>query len=159
VTWNPALAPYKNAITNELFVASSIAMYIYFSGDSNTNPYPSPSYSDATNTTLSTLTPLQAHDPLLSDNAIKEYQWIKTHNSTNYQSLYVDGFHISDNQTTCDQRDEMVYIRNQVVVLSGLRQIREATGDVSYLADGYDLTETVINATSYYAPNAGDSAE
>jgi len=160
VTWNPALAPYKNAIINELFIASSLAMYIYFPGDGNTDPYPSPSYSDATNTTLPVLTPLQAHDPLLLlDNAVKGYQWIKTHNFTNSQGLYVEGFHISDNQTTYDQRDEMVSAYIQGIVLSGLHQIWELTGDVFCLADGCDLIETVINATGSYASNAGDSAD
>jgi hypothetical protein len=113
LTWNPALAPYKNAITNELFVSSSIGMYLYFPGDSNTNPYPSPSYTNTTNMTLPPLQPLHAHDPSLLDNAIKEYQWFKTHNFTNAQGLIVDGFHISDNQTTCDERNEMVYSYNQ----------------------------------------------
>jgi len=116
-TWSPALAPYKNATANELFVASSIAKYIYFPGDSNTDPYPSPSYSDATNTTLPAFTPLQAHDPLLLDNAVKGYQRIKTPNFTNSQGLYVDKFHIPDNQTTYDQRDEMIYTYNQGIVL------------------------------------------
>ena len=113
LTWNPALAPYKNAITNELFVSSSIGMYLYFPGDSNAKPYPNPAYANTTNSTLPPLPALKAHDPLLLDNAMKEYQWFKTHNFTNAQGLVVDGFHISDNQTTCDERDEMVYTYNQ----------------------------------------------
>jgi hypothetical protein len=113
LTWNPQLAPYKNAITNELFVSSSIAMYLYFPGDNNTDPYPSPGYTGSTNKTLPTLPPLGAHDPLLLDNAVKGYEWFKTHNFTNAQGLVVDGFHISPNQTTCDERNEMVYTYNQ----------------------------------------------
>ena len=35
MVWNPHLAPYKNAITNELFIAASIGMYLYFPGDDN----------------------------------------------------------------------------------------------------------------------------
>jgi len=151
ITWNPALAPYKNAITNELFLASSIAMYLYFPRDDNPDPYPTPDYFNTTNTTLSALPALTAHDPILLSNAEREYQWFKTHNFTNAQGLIVDGFHISDNQTSCDERNEMVYTYNQGVLLSGLRGLWEATGDTSYLTDGYALVETVINATGWHA--------
>lgn len=151
ITWNPALAPYKNAITNELFMSSSIGMYLYFPGDTNVNPYPSPDYANVTNTTLPPLSALSAHDPLLLDNAVKEYAWFKSHNFTNAQGLIVDGFHISDNQTTCDQRNEMVYTYNQGVLLSGLRGLWEATGNTEYLYDGYDYIKTTINATGWNA--------
>lgn len=63
--------------------------------------------------TLPPLLPLRAHNPLLLDNAVKGYEWFKTHDFTNAQGLIVDGFHISANQTTCDQRNEMVYTYNQ----------------------------------------------
>ncbi|KAK4539678.1 hypothetical protein LTR36_010441 [Oleoguttula mirabilis] len=151
ITWNPALAPYKNAITNELFISSSVGMYLYYPGDSDTNPYPSPAYVNATNLTLPALPVLAAHDPLLLANAVNGYRWFKTHNFTNAQGLVVDGFHISDNQTTCDERDEMVYTYNQGVLLSGLRQLWEATGDTSYLTDAHGYVETAINATGWYA--------
>ena len=159
VTWNPALQPYKNAITNELFMASSIAMYLYFPGDYNTDPYPSANYSLETNTTLPPLPFVQPHDPLFLDNAIKEYAWFKSQNFTNDQGLIVDGFHISENQTTCDERNEMVYSYNQGVILSGLRGLWEATSDPTYLADGYDLIDTVINATGWNAQNATEGAQ
>jgi hypothetical protein len=149
INWNPALQPYKNAITNELFMASSIAMYLYFPGDYNTDPYPSANYSSVTNTTLPPLPFVQPHDPLFLDNAIKEYEWFKTQNFTNEQGLIVDGFHISENQTTCNQRNEMVYSYNQGVILSGLRGLWEATNDPQYLSDGYNLIDTVINATGW----------
>lgn len=159
LTWNPALEPYKNAITNELFVSSSIGMYLYFPGDDNSDPYPSPTYANATNSTLPPLRALHAHDPLLLDNAIKEYEWFKTHNFTNEQGLIVDGFHISDNQTTCDERNEMVYTYNQGVVLSGLRQLWEATGQTQYLEDGYDLIDVVINATGWNAKDYDEAGQ
>lgn len=159
LTWNPALAPYKNAITNELFMASSIGMYLYFPGDTNTNPYPVPNYANITNTTLSSLPTLQAHDPLLLNNAKEEYAWFASHNFTNAQGLVVDGFHISANQTTCDERDEMVYTYNQGVLLSGLRGLWEATGDVSYLNDGYGYVKTVINATGWNARNSYEASQ
>jgi hypothetical protein len=159
ITWNPALQPYKNAITNELFMASSIAMYLYFPGDYNTDPYPSANYSSVTNTTLPPLPFVQPHDPLFLDNAIKEYEWFKTQNFTNEQGLIVDGFHISENQTTCDQRNEMVYSYNQGVILSGLRGLWEATNDPQYLSDGYGLIDTVVHATGWNAQDASDASQ
>jgi hypothetical protein len=159
LTWNPALAVYKNAITNELFIASSVGMYLYWPGDNNTNPYPSPDYVNATNSTLPALPSLAVHDPLLLDNAKKEYAWFKSQNFTNSQGLIIDGFHVSANQTTCDEPDSMVYTYNQGVLLSGLRGLWEATGDTSYLEDGYSLINTVINATGWNAHSANDAGQ
>jgi hypothetical protein len=159
ITWNPALAPYKNAITNELFLASSIAMYLYWPGDSNSNPYPSPDYVNVTNATLPVLPTLKVHDTLLLNNAKEEYAWFKTHNFTNDQGLIVDGFHISDNQTTCDERNEMVYTYNQGVLLSGLRGLWAATGDESYLQDGYAYIHTAINATGWNAHSSSSAGQ
>jgi hypothetical protein len=72
----------------------------------------------------------------------------------NEQGLYTDGFHIRDyprnkSATTCDQRNEMVYTYNQGVILSGLRGLWEATGDTTYLDDGYRLIDNVIKATGW----------
>lgn len=113
ITWNPKLATYKNAITNELFISSSIAMYLYFPGDDNTNPYSSSHHKRSADAQLPDLPPLQAHDLTLLDNAVKAYDWFKTQNFKNAQGLIIDGFHISQDQTTCDQRNEMVYTYNQ----------------------------------------------
>lgn len=159
LTWNPALEPYKNAITNELFLASSMAMYFYFPGDYNTDPYPSANYSLEYNVTLPPMQFLQPHDPVFLDNALKEYEWFKSQNFTNEQGLIVDGFHISDNQTTCDQRNEMVYTYNQGVILSGLRGLWEATGDPKYLQDGYDLINKVVDATGWNTRNTSEASE
>lgn len=159
ITWNPELAPYKNAITNQLFLSSSVAMYLYFPGDADSDPYPSTNYTSRTNATLPPLPPLAARDPILLDNAKKEWSWFQSHNFTNPQGLVVDGFHISDNQTTCDQRNEMVYTYNQGVMLSGLRLLWEATGDYTYLSDGYGFVKTTIQATGWNANNSSQAGE
>ncbi|KAK5711665.1 hypothetical protein LTR17_018300 [Elasticomyces elasticus] len=153
ITWNPALATYKNAITNELFLSSSVAMYLYYPGDTLSDPYPSPKYANVTNSTLPALSRLARHDPILLRNAVDEYQWFKTHNFTNALGLVVDGFHISHNQTTCDERNEQVYTYNQGVMLSGLRGLWEATGETSYLHDGYGYIKATMNATGWKAPS------
>jgi hypothetical protein len=90
LTWNPTLAPYKNAITNELYISSSMAMYLYFTGDKNRDPYPSPTYLNVTGKTLPPLPALKVHDRSLLQNAVKGYEWLRTHNFTNAQGLIVD---------------------------------------------------------------------
>jgi hypothetical protein len=159
ITWNPSLATYKNAITNELFISSSIAMYLSFPGDNNTDPYPHPDYRAQTNITLPSLPIMAVHDPILLLNAVRAYDWFMSHNFTNAQGLIVDGFHISPNQTTCNERNEMVYTYNQGVILSGLRNLWEATSDDTYLADGHALIETVIDATGWNAHNSTTAAQ
>ncbi|KXL42167.1 MAG: glycoside hydrolase family 76 protein [Acidomyces sp. 'richmondensis'] len=159
LTWNPALAVYKNAITNELFVASSIGMYMYWPGDDNSDPYPAPNYVNVTNSTLPPLPHLDVHDPLLLQNAIKEYEWFRSQPFQNSQGLIIDGFHISPNQTTCNEPNDMIYTYNQGVILSGLRGLWEATGDTTYLTDGYSYIETVINATGWYAISSYEASQ
>ncbi len=44
MNWNPRLQPYKNAITNELFIAASVSMYLYFPGDVNASPFINPKF-------------------------------------------------------------------------------------------------------------------
>ncbi|KFY19895.1 hypothetical protein V493_07804, partial [Pseudogymnoascus sp. VKM F-4281 (FW-2241)] len=39
MVWSPYLSPYKNAITNELFITASISMYLNFPGDDNASPF------------------------------------------------------------------------------------------------------------------------
>jgi hypothetical protein len=153
ITWNPALLPYKNAITNELFISSSIGMYLYFPGDNDTDPYPAPNYITQTGKILPELQNVTAYDITFLNNAVQEYRWFKGQNFTNAQGLIVDGFHISAGQTSCDERNEMVYTYNQGVLLSGLRGLWEATGDTSYLTDGYGYISTAIDATGWNAEN------
>ena len=142
--WNPRLTPYKNAITNELYVSSSVGMYLYFPGDPTTNPQVKP------------------HDPKFLSAAIDAYNWLKSSNMTNAKGLYVDGFHISGwtsptniGSGKCDQRDESVYTYNQGVLLSGLRGLWEATDTISYLDDGHALIKNVVAATGWPTTSGG----
>ena len=146
--WNPYLAPYKNAITNELYIAASISMYLYFPGDSDPSPF----------LTHTGLPPAKAHDVRYLDNAVEAYEWLKGSNMKNRDGLYVDGFHItgwrggnngSDGTGKCDLRDEKVYTYNQGVILSGLKGLWEATGSRGYLEDGHELVRNVIAATGW----------
>lgn len=144
--WSPYLTPYKNAITNELWIAASISMYLYFPGDDNTSPFG-----------LDRNRAAKAHDPKYLAAAIEAYRWLNDSNMTDEQGLYVDGYHISgwskekrnDSNTKCDSRNEMVYTYNQGVLLSGQRGLYEATGARSYLDEGHKLIEDVIAATGW----------
>ena len=146
--WNPYLAPYKNAITNELYIAASISMYLYFPGDRDSSPF----------LAHTGLPPVKAHDVRFLDNAVEAYQWLKNSNMKNEYGLYVDGFHItgwrggkngSNGTENCDLKDEKVYTYNQGVILSGLKGLWEATGTRVYLEDGHELVRSVIRATGW----------
>ena len=167
MTWNPRLLPYKNAITNQLFIAASAAMYLYFPGDDNCSPFlgvqeaalhpdwkklRAEEQGQSLDCDLSARTSM--YDPLYLANAIHGYAWLKNVGMTNDQGLYVDGFHIrgyasNHSKTTCDERNEMVYTYNQGVILSGLRGLWEGTGNATYLEDGHELIRNVIRATGW----------
>ncbi|KKZ66072.1 hypothetical protein EMCG_08185 [[Emmonsia] crescens] len=148
MVWSPYLEPYKNAITNELFISASIGMYLYFPGDDIDSPLLSKS---APGGMVS-----KPHDPSHLNAAITAYEWLKNSNMTGPNGLYADGFHIQgwrdrSNPGTrkCDVLDTMVYTYNQGVVLSGVRGLWLATGAKFYLEDGHQLVENVIKATGW----------
>lgn len=152
--WNPRLLPYKNAITNELYIAASISMYLYFPGDTNESPFHN--YTDRFNPEPWNLrAPSGPRDAKYLKAAIDGYRWLRSSNMTNDQGLIVDGFHISgyldknNNNTSCDVRDETVFSYNQGVILTGQRGLWDATGAHSFLADGHSLIQKVIKATGY----------
>jgi len=156
MNWNPYLLPYKNAITNELFISASVGMYLYFPGDFNGSPFAAHTDRHEENVKTTTLPPARAHDRAFLKSAVDAYEWLKNSNMTNSQGLYVDGFHIRDygvNGTIgtgkCDERNEMVYTYNQGVLLSGLRNLWESTGNIMYLEDGHQLVRNVLRATGW----------
>jgi hypothetical protein len=172
MTWNPRLLPYKNAVTNQLFISASIGMYLHFQGDDNCSPFLS--QHDGSGPRLSQLYDdcdkghQGRYDPVYLANAINGYEWLKNINMTNDQGLYVDGFHIggyrtNHSKTTCDERNEMVYTYNQGILLSGLRGLWEASGKTSYLEDGHELIRNVIRATGWVKsqqhPSKGSEGE
>lgn len=156
--WNPHLTPYKNAITNQLFIAASVGMYLHFPGDDNAAPFLSSNQGRNTQE----LPPAKDHDTKYLRAAVEAYTWLRNSNMKNEHGLYVDGFHIqgwhgdrngSRGTEKCDIRDEMVYTYNQGVILSGLKGLFEATGTQSYLDDGHELIRNVIAATGWHYRN------
>ncbi len=153
--WNPYLSPYKNAITNELYITASVSMYLYFPGDDNTSPF-----SNEEEPRENTIPPARAHNPRYLHAAAEAYDWLSRSNMRNERGLYTDGFHIrgwkggkngSIGTGKCDVRDEQVYTYNQGVLLSGLRGLWESTGHNHYLKDGHELIRNVIVATGWFS--------
>ena len=156
MNWNPYLIPYKNAITNQLYAAASIAMYLYFPGDNNTSPFvvqDQPTSSDAPRT------PGQ-QDPQYLENAIKSYKWLQDSGMISSSGLWQDGFHIKGWQRhrdgtidrgtgECNELNTMTFTYNQGVILSASRGLWLATGARSYLDDGHALIESVVYATGW----------
>lgn len=158
MVWNPHLQPYKNSITNELFISASMGMYLYFPGDDNDSPFLTSSRSGANRS--SSITHSHLHNTTYLHNAITAYSWLQDSNMINPTGLYADGFHVSGwhrNRTgqvdpgtgQCDDLNTMVYTYNQGVVLTGLRGLWLATGLKRYLDDGHDLVESVVAATGW----------
>lgn len=148
--WNPNLLPYKNTITNQLFISASITMYLSSPGDTIDFPFA------ALGSETSDAMPGRPHDPKYLKAAIDGYAWLKSSNMTNSQGLYIDGYHISGfgrnggiGTGKCDERNEVTYSYNQGVILSGLRGLWEATGNITYLEDGYELIRNVMAATGW----------
>jgi Glycosyl hydrolase family 76 len=162
MVWSPHLRPYKNSITNELFISASVSMYLYFPGDDNDSPF---------FTTQDLSSGRKPHSHQYLENAIDAYVWLKSSNMKSPDrgtpGLYADGFHISGwrrepsgriNPGTgrCDDLNTMVYTYNQGVVMSGLRGLWLATGESSYLNDGHDLIDAVVEATGWWSRDRKD---
>lgn len=92
MVWNPRLVPYKNAITNQLYISASIAMYLHFPGDSNDSPFV---VRTGANDPSRPPPPSARRDPKYLGAAVEAYAWLRRSNMTNAQGLYVDGFHIA----------------------------------------------------------------
>lgn len=156
--WNNHMLPYKNAITNQLYISAAVGMYLYFPGDANSSPFITGNYTND-HALVAEIDPERQRGPYnrlhLSD-AIKAYDWLRNSGMTNEAGLYTDGFHIHDYGVNgsigtgkCDDRSETVWTYNQGVLLSGLRGLWEATGNISYLEDGHLLVRNVIAATGW----------
>ncbi|CAN8101123.1 unnamed protein product [Discula destructiva] len=157
MVWNPRLEPYKNAITNQLFISASSAMYLHFPGDWNHSPF----FSNADVTSSDHFSRPTANDvfnpsdPAFRNFALDGYRWLQHSGMMNSRGLYIDGFHISgwkDHRSAneCDVRNEQVYTYNQGVILTGQINLWKITGNLSYMEDGHALIQSVIAATGWH---------
>ncbi|KAK3397928.1 Six-hairpin glycosidase [Sordaria brevicollis] len=150
MNWNPRLLPYKNAITNELYIAASVMMYLHFPGDDNNSPFIGSEHNQPKKKNKK----WYPHDPKYLAAAVDAYNWLIASNMTNALGLFTDGFHISgyssgSNNTKCDERDEMLYTYNQGVILTGQRNLFSIDPNPSYLKAGHTLIQNVIRATGW----------
>lgn len=134
--WNPNLRPYKNSITNELYIAASMEMYHNIPED-RADQEQRQKYLDAA---------LRGHAWLMSINMVNDYGLLA-------DGVHVRGYQIAPNGTVtsdaCDLRNERVYTYNQGVLLTGLRGLYEATGNETFMHQGYELIEAVYAATHW----------
>jgi hypothetical protein len=135
MNWDAKQTLYKNAITNELWIAASAKLFL---------DYPIRVDDDHGRFRGRNMTFLFA--------AVKGYEWLMSSNMTNDNGLFVDGFHVShlhEGGTVCDQRNEAVYTYNQGVLLTGQRALWDATGMVRFLTEGHRLIQNTIKATGW----------
>lgn len=135
--WSPRGLPYKNAVTNELFIAASLDMY-RGGRDENCEPF------------LKDECGRERGEHL--EYAVRAHAWLRDSGMRNSDGLYTDGFHISGwasnhSRNVCDERDDTVWSYNQGILLSGLRGLWDVTGEEKYLLEGHDLVQSVIRAT------------
>ncbi|KAB8074021.1 hypothetical protein BDV29DRAFT_174507 [Aspergillus leporis] len=157
--WSPYLTPYKNAITNELYISASIGMYLYFPGDMIDSPFIADGVDDHA------WSDGYPHHPAHLQAAIEGYKWLNASNMTGANGLYGDGFHIKGWESAekpgtrkCDVLNPMAYTYNQGVILSGLKGLWLATASWQYLYDGHQLVHNVINATGWHNRSSQDWA-
>ncbi|PHH73372.1 hypothetical protein CDD80_3855 [Ophiocordyceps camponoti-rufipedis] len=141
MTWDSRYSPYKNAITNELWISASVGLHQQLpdmSVNGNLDRY---------------MKNWEKGNPVWLTAAIEGYKWLKAINMTNDQGLIVDGYHISIKSwmtdLKCDQRNEAVYTYNQGVLLSGLRGLWSAKENGVFLDDGHALVKSVMTASGW----------
>jgi predicted alpha-1,6-mannanase (GH76 family) len=127
MNWGPC-SKYKNAVTTELFIATSIGMYEVFGKESM----------------------LQA--------AIRAWVWFKKSGMINAEGLVNDGLDQNCTYTPSlhcivDRRNnaQTTWTYNQGIVLSGLSKLYKYTGDESLIEAAQNLVDSVL--ASYLVPS------
>ena len=121
VKWCPSNL-YKNAITNELFFASSMRLHPY-------------------------ATLLGKSSNYYLDWALKEWQWFENSGMINADFLINDGLSINNN--TCVNNRGTTWTYNQGVILSGLALLYNATGNATLLTVAQNIADATIEHLVY----------
>lgn len=121
VFWCPT-NKYKNAITNELFLASSMRLHPY-------------------------ATLLGKSSTYYLDWAIKEWQWLENSGMINSDYLINDGLDIHDN--VCVNNKQTTWTYNQGVILSGLALLYNATHNSTLLDVAQNIADATIKHLTY----------
>jgi predicted alpha-1,6-mannanase (GH76 family) len=111
VWWNQD-RNYKNAIANELFLATAARLHLL-------SPRPGSLYLDW---------------------ALREWDWFSSSGMVNRTGLVNDGL-----TTDCKNNGKPTYTYNQGVLLGGLGDLYEITGDSAYLQHGERIADAVLS--------------
>jgi predicted alpha-1,6-mannanase (GH76 family) len=121
VFWCPVNG-YKNAITNELFLTSSMRLHPY-------------------------ATLLGKPATYYLDWALKEWQWFENSGMINKDYLINDGLNVDDN--ICVNNNQTTWTYNQGVLLSGLALLYNATQNATLLNVAQNIIDTTIQHLTY----------
>jgi predicted alpha-1,6-mannanase (GH76 family) len=111
---------YKNAITNELFLLLAASLHNRTAGDTGAGSY--------------------------LDWANKEWAWFDGSGIINGSSLVNDGLSPGPNAAICTNNGQTTWTYNQGVILGGLAELYEATGDATYLARAESIADAALKA-------------
>jgi predicted alpha-1,6-mannanase (GH76 family) len=109
---------YKNAITNELFLLLAASLHNRTAGDSGTGSY--------------------------LDWALEEWGWFSGSGIINGSSLINDGLTPGADAGVCSNNGQTTWTYNQGVVLGGLAEMYEATGDATWLARAEPIADAAL---------------
>ena len=121
IQWCPN-SGYKNAITNELFLAGSMRLHPY-------------------------ATLLGKPSNYYLNWALKEWQWFENSGMINGDYLINDGLNINNN--ICTNNNQTTWTYNQGVILSGLALLYNATGNTTLLTVAQSIADATIEHLTY----------
>ncbi|CAF0882883.1 unnamed protein product [Adineta ricciae] len=119
IDWCPKNS-YKNAITNELFLTSSMRLHPY-------------------------ATLLRKPPSYYLDWALKEWHWFEQTTMINNNYLVNDGL----NDDTCLNNNQTTWTYNQGVILSGLAMLANATNNATLLTIAQNIADATIQYLTY----------
>jgi hypothetical protein len=117
VWWDRART-YKNAVTNELFLLVAASLHNRTAGDNGPGSY--------------------------LDWAQKEWAWFKASGMINASSLINDGLRYGSDPSVCNNPGDTTWTYNQGIVLGGLAELYEATGDSTLLASAEPIADATL---------------
>jgi predicted alpha-1,6-mannanase (GH76 family) len=117
VWWNRAKT-YKNAVTNELFLLVAASLHNRTAGDTGPGSY--------------------------LDWAQKEWAWFQGSGMIGGSGLINDGLTPGDDAAVCTNNGQTTWTYNQGVVLGGLAELYEATGDATLLASAEPIADAAL---------------
>lgn len=119
VIWSIRTLSYKNAISNELYMALAIALHNRIPGDTE-----------------------------YLSRALAAWQWFNASGMINAAHLVNDGLAESQNGTVCTNNGQTAWTYNQGVVLGALVGLHQATGEQAFLAEATAIADAVVHSSA-----------